>query len=163
MLPREARLRRRSPVLHLRSLALATAVAGLALTAPGCGDSDDAGSGDAPAESSALTVTLDPDGADGPEKEMTEELTCEEDSDDDVCQAVAAIDADALDPVSPDVACTEIFGGPDTASLEGTIRGEELEVELTRANGCEIERFDAAVPLLQALYPDYEPGASLAP
>ena len=64
VLPREARLRRRSPVLHLRSLALAAAVAGLALTAPGCGDSDDASSGDAFAEGdSSLTVTLDPDGA----------------------------------------------------------------------------------------------------
>ena len=77
--------------------------------------------------------------------------------------AVAEIDVDALDPVSPDTACTEIFGGPDTASLQGTIEGEEVDVDLTRANGCEIERFDAAVPLLQALYPDYEPGGSLAP
>ena len=52
---------------------------------------------------------------------------------------------------------------PTRLSLEGTIEGENVDVDLTRANGCEIERFDAAVPLLQALYPDYEPGGSLAP
>ncbi len=113
---------------------------------------------------SLLTVTLDPDGPDGPEKEMTDkDVTCEDGSDDAACDAIAEIDVDALDPVSPDTACTEIFGGPDTASLKGIIEGEEVDVELTRANGCEIERFDVAVPLLQALYPDYEPGGSLAP
>ena len=90
-------------------------------------------------------------------------MTCENGSDDAACQAIAGIDVDALGPVSPDTACTEIFGGPDTASLEGTIEGENVDVDLSRANGCEIERFDAAVPLLQALYPDYEPGGSLAP
>jgi hypothetical protein len=130
----------------------------------GCGDSDDADSDEPPAGGdTSLTVTLDPDGPDGQEKETTDEVSCEDGSEEAVCEAIAAIDVGALGPVSPDTACTEIFGGPDTASLEGTISGEEVDVELTRANGCEIERFDAAVPLLQALYPDYEPGGSLAP
>ncbi len=111
---------------------------------------------------SSLTVTLDPDGPDGPEEELTEEVSCEDGADDDVCQAVAELDVAALAPASPDTACTEIFGGPDTASLEGTIEGEEVDVELTRANGCEIERFEAAAPLLQALFPDYVPGGAIA-
>jgi hypothetical protein len=46
-------------------------------------------------------------------------------------------------------------------SLEGTIEGNDVEVDLTRANGCEIERFDAAVPLLESLFPDYEPGGTI--
>ena len=133
------------------------------MVAAGCGDEGDPSSGDALAEGdSSLTVTLDPDGPDGKEPEMTEEVSCDDSSDDAVCLAVAEIDVDALGPVSPDTACTELFGGPDIVSLEGTIEGEDVDVDLTRANGCEIERFDAAVPLLQALYPDYEPGASLA-
>ena len=133
------------------------------MVAAGCGDEGDPSSGDALAEGdSSLTVTLDPDGPDGKKPEMTEEVSCDDSSDDAVCLAVAEIDVDALAPVSPDTACTELFGGPDTVSLEGTIEGEDVDVDLTRANGCEIERFDAAVPLLQALYPDYEPGASLA-
>ncbi|MDQ3759159.1 MAG: hypothetical protein M3331_04360, partial [Actinomycetota bacterium] len=56
---------------------------------------------------------------------------------------------------------TEIFGGPDVATVEGEIDGEDVDVELTRANGCEIERFDAAIPLLQALFQDYEPGQAI--
>ncbi len=94
---------------------------------------------------------------------MTEEVSCGDSSDDAACLAVAEIDVDALGPVSPDTACTELYGGPDTLSLEGTIEGEDVDVDLTRVNGCEIERFDATVPLLQALYPDYEPGGSIAP
>jgi hypothetical protein len=92
---------------------------------------------------------------------MTEEVSCEDGSDDDVCLAVAEMDVAALEPVSPDTACTELFGGPDTLSLEGTIEGNDVEVDLTRANGCEIERFDAAVPLLESLFPDYEPGGTI--
>ena len=161
MLPGEASRKRRAAVIALRPLGLVLIVA--ALSAAGCGDSDDASSGDAFVEGdSSLTVTLDPDGPDGPEGEMTEDVSCEDGTDDEVCQAVAGIDVEALGPVSADTACTEIFGGPDTASLEGTIEGEEVDVDLTRANGCEIERFDAAVPLLQALFEDYEPGGAIA-
>ena len=161
MLPRKAHRQRRDPVIAVRALAL---LAALALGVSACGDSDDSSSGDAPAEGeTALTVALDPDGPDGKDEELTEEVLCQDGSDDAPCQAIAEMDVDALDPVSPDTACTEIFGGPDTASLEGTIEGEEVDVELTRGNGCEIERFDASIPLLQALFPDYVPGGSLAP
>ena len=162
MLPGEASRSGRAALIALRELALALVAAALALGAAGCGDSDGAGSGDEPAEGeSALTVTLDPDGPEGKEEELTEEVSCGEDSDDAACAAIADLDPDDLEPLSPDVACTELYGGPDTASLEGTINGEEVDVDLTRSNGCEIERFDAALPLLQALHPDYEPGASL--
>jgi hypothetical protein len=151
-------MRQRNPQLVVLAAVFSVVLLGA------CGDSDEADSGDAStAGDSSLTVTLDPDGPDGPEEETTDEVSCEEGSEEAVCQAIAEIDVDALGPVSPDTACTELFGGPDTASLEGTMEGEEVDVDLTRANGCEIERFDAAVPLLQALYPDYEPGGSLAP
>jgi hypothetical protein len=58
-------------------------------------------------------------------------------------------------------ACTELFGGPDVATIEGQLNGDEVNAELTRSNGCEIERFDAVVPLLQALFAGYEPGAAI--
>jgi hypothetical protein len=38
-----------------------------------------------------------------------------------------------------------------------------VDATLTRANGCEIERFDRFAELLAQLFPDYEPGASLGP
>ena len=60
-------------------------------------------------------------------------------------------------------ACTEIYGGPDEVTLEGTIGGEPVDATFTRANGCEIDRFDRITPLLEELFPDYKPGASLAP
>ena len=161
MLSPKARNPRRHAVLALRAIVVIFATAALAFGAAGCGDSGDASSGGIAEGDSSLTVTLDPDGPDGPEDEMTEEASCEDGSDDGVCMAIADTDVEALGPTSPDTACTEIFGGPDTASLEGTIEGENVDVDLTRANGCEIERFDAALPLLQALFPDYEPGAAI--
>ena len=161
MLPRKACRSGWAAVIALRALALALFIGAGSLA--GCGDSGDAKSGDAFAEGdSSLTVALDPDGPDGPVGEMTEEVSCEDGTDDAACLAVRDVDVEALGPVSPETACTEQFGGPDTASLEGTIEGEALDVDLSRANGCEIERFDAAVPLLQALFADYEPGASIA-
>lgn len=163
MLPRKASRSGRTSLIALRALALA--FLGSASVAVGCGDAgEDADSeGGFDAGDSALTVTLDPDGAGGGAKEMTEEVSCPGASEDAACRAVAAMKVGALAPTPADTACTELFGGPDTASLKGTVRGEDLNVDLTRSNGCEIARFDAALPLLQALFPGYEPGASLAP
>ena len=66
-------------------------------------------------------------------------------------------------PQRPQTPCTEIYGGPDEVALEGTIGGEPVSTTLTRANGCEIDRFDRITPLLEELFPDHKPGASLAP
>lgn len=128
----------------------------------GCGDGAEPTSGDPFAEGDvALTVTLDLDGPDGPEEELTEEVSCEEVSDDAACLAVDGIEAADLAPSAPGEICTELFGGPDVATLQGEIDGEDVDAELTRANGCEIERFDAAVPLLQAVFDGYEPGSAI--
>jgi len=128
----------------------------------GCGDEQDPTSGDPFGEGdAALTITLDPDGPDGPEEEMSEEVDCEEASDDATCLAIQDLEAGDFDPPSADQPCTELFGGPDIATVSGELNGEDVDAELTRANGCEIERFDAAVPLLQALFEDYEPGAAI--
>jgi len=105
-----------------------------------------------------LTVTLDPDGPRG-EKPASESASCEAGSDGSPC---ASLTADVVDPVSPGTACTEIYGGPDEVTLEGTIGGEPVDATFTRANGCEIDRFDRITPLLKELFPDYEPGASIA-
>ncbi len=56
--------------------------------------------------------------------------------------------ATALDPLPRDVACTEIYGGPQTATVTGTLAGSPVTAELSRTNGCEIARWDALVPLL---------------
>lgn len=147
-----------------RNLASFVAALSLALAIPfaGCGDEDEPTSGDPFAEGDvALTVTLDPDGLDGPEEEMTEEVSCEEVSDDAACLAITDLEAGDFDFPPTDQPCTQLFGGPDVATLQGEIDGEDVDAELSRSNGCEIERFDAAVPLLQALFDDYEPGGAI--
>lgn len=69
----------------------------------------------------------------------------------------AACQALSMDPVlaylanGPDGsrACTEIYGGPDTATITGTIDDEQVDFTLTRKDGCAIDDwalFDAVLP-----------------
>jgi hypothetical protein len=46
-------------------------------------------------------------------------------------------------------ACTQIYGGPQTARVTGTIDGVKVDRRFTRTNGCEIADFDRAGELLQ--------------
>jgi hypothetical protein len=46
------------------------------------------------------------------------------------------------------VACTEIYGGPDVATITGSVDGEPVDATVTRSNGCEIARWDALEPVL---------------
>ncbi len=163
MLSREARhgeraLRPAARPLNVRVRSLAAVCAGLAIG--GCGADDDAEPATEPgATATELTVTLDADGPGG-EAERTETVSCEPGS---RCTEIEPITTPDFAPTPPDTACTEIFGGPDTVTIEGTLRGEPVDAQLTRANGCEIERFDRFTPLLRVLFPGYQPGASLAP
>lgn len=59
------------------------------------------------------------------------------------CATLAEVDPAVFDPVPPDQACTQIFGGPETATVTGELRGERLDAEFARNNGCEINRWDA--------------------
>ena len=137
--------------------ALATAAIALAIAA--CGDANEGpGGGDATTE---LTLILDVDGSGGePPRHVS--LSCPG-GEDPACDAVAALPADPAAPVPAQTACTEIYGGPETVAIEGTIDGEPVDATLTRANGCEIERFDRFAKVLEQLFPDYEPGGSLEP
>ena len=106
-----------------------------------------------------LIVTLDADGKGG-KPPVQEAVSCPG-PDKPACEAIAALPPDPAAEVPANAACTQIYGGPDTLSLQGQINGELVDAELNRGNGCEIERFDRFVTMLQALYPDYEPGAAL--
>lgn len=66
----------------------------------------------------------------------------------DACAFLAETSTDPFAPVSPDMMCTEIYGGPQTARVTGQWEGEEVDAEFSRTNGCEIARWDAALPLL---------------
>jgi hypothetical protein len=51
--------------------------------------------------------------------------------------------------VPANVACTEIYGGPATARVRGTLNGESVDARLSRTNGCEIARWGRNAALLK--------------
>ena len=118
-------------------------VAALALLA-GCGE-DDAEQPAAQPALADLTVTVD-DGS----KSKTAEVRCAAAEDSDVCRAVADIKAATFEPTPGDVACTQQYGGPERATVKGTLRGEEIDASFSRHNGCEISRWDMVGDLLAA-------------
>ena len=143
---------RRARVLLLAAL--------IALVAAGCGsESDDGGAaggggGGGSTETTPtteLTVTFWSQGKDGPSREAT--LTCDpaggtHPNPQKACDLLAA-DPDALEPVPQDVACTLIYGGPEVATIVGTIDGEKVNATFNRSGGCEIDRWDRMAAVLQ--------------
>lgn len=67
---------------------------------------------------------------------------------DEACAALEANGAEALAPTPPNQPCTLQYGGPQTAQVTGTLRGQPVVSWLSREDGCEIERWDALVGLL---------------
>lgn len=55
---------------------------------------------------------------------------------------------DPFAPLPDDRVCTEIYGGPQTARVTGTWRGEAVDLRLSREDGCAIGQWDALGPLL---------------
>ena len=47
-----------------------------------------------------------------------------------------------------DEVCTEVWGGPDRARVSGRIGGDRIDRRLARRDGCEIDDWDRAQPLL---------------
>jgi hypothetical protein len=90
---------------------------------------------DEKAESTTWQLTCDPAGGDIPDPTAA-------------CAALTKNAATALPEPSKDTMCTQVFGGPQTAVLTGTWRGEPVNSRLNRKNGCEIARWEALVGLL---------------
>jgi hypothetical protein len=55
-----------------------------------------------------------------------------------------------LPPVGKDRACAEIYGGPQTAHINGTWQGQPVDSRLSRVNACEMARWDALAGLVPA-------------
>jgi hypothetical protein len=60
------------------------------------------------------------------------------------------MDPKTFEPVPGNQACTQQYGGPETATVKGTVNGENVDAKFSRMNGCEITRWDAAKPLFEA-------------
>jgi hypothetical protein len=139
--------------MRRRGLALvALVLLGGALLA-GCGSgesSSPAGDSSMIAAQTDLDITVWPDGKGEGEPERYT-LSCPEPSGDHpdaeaACEAVYELNAEDFEPVPPDAICTEIYGGPQQARLEGTFAGAAdampVALDLSRENGCQIDLWD---------------------
>ncbi|MEV6331490.1 SSI family serine proteinase inhibitor [Streptomyces sp. NPDC051909] len=55
---------------------------------------------------------------------------------------------DPFVPVPADGICTQQYGGPATAHITGTWHGRSVDARFSRANGCEIDRWENLRPVL---------------
>jgi hypothetical protein len=130
----------------------------------GCGGEDGGGGGAAPPGGPAgpgsggaatprrgteLTVTVRPRGPGGPVRERR--VACERlgpAAPEPECRRLTGLTASRLAPVPDGVACTQIYGGPATARVTGTIRGRRVDARFSREDGCEIARWERNRALL---------------
>jgi hypothetical protein len=64
------------------------------------------------------------------------------------CRALEANGAAALPPVPKDKACTQIYGGPETATVTGIWKGQRMMSRFARNDGCQISRWKLMAGLL---------------
>ena len=64
------------------------------------------------------------------------------------CQRLSAGGMKLFAPISPKVACTEIYGGPQRARVTGVVEGKRVWATFSRTNGCHIERWAKVSPWL---------------
>ncbi|MEV6244691.1 SSI family serine proteinase inhibitor [Streptomyces sp. NPDC051742] len=138
----------------LRSLVLAT----LATTAAGA-----AGFGPLPplpllSPPDRLTVTVAESGH--PNADGTFELTCDDRAGgdhparDNACRRLDQLAKEGENPFKPvpaDQLCTQVYGGPAVAHVTGTWQGRTIDARFSRADGCEIDRWQNLEPVLPLL------------
>ncbi|SFD19876.1 SSI family serine proteinase inhibitor [Streptomyces aidingensis] len=132
----------------LAALTLAAAAVAPASAAPSGGPGDDTGPGarltvsvlDGQSRGAAESHLLEchPAGGDHPEARAA----C------DALDEATATGDDPFAPVPEDAICTQIYGGPWRAEVRGEWNGRQIEAEFSRANGCEIARWDRLIPAL---------------
>jgi hypothetical protein len=106
----------------------------------GCGEDDEEQPAAPPAAVADLVVEVEPGGKRGT-------VRCEAEQD---CPDVAALEPQVFEPTPGNVACTQQYGGPETATVTGTFKGEPVDASFSRQNGCEIARWEDAKPILEA-------------
>jgi hypothetical protein len=63
------------------------------------------------------------------------------------CAHLESLD-DPFAPLPDDLACTQQYGGPQTARIHGRWRDERVDLELSRTDGCRISQWDSFGPVL---------------
>jgi hypothetical protein len=131
---------------------LSVVLLALALAAAGCGQDDERAAAPTPGAYAFadLKVTVDRDGS-GAAQPRTTRVRCDPASDAQECAALADMKASAFEPTPPTMACTEVYGGPQVATVEGRLRGKRVSARFSRTNGCEIARWNETAKLLEAV------------
>ncbi len=57
------------------------------------------------------------------------------------CRLLASL-SDPFRPVPPDVACSQIYAGPQVALVAGTYRGKRVWTVFKRTDSCQTARWD---------------------
>jgi hypothetical protein len=127
----------------------AAALLALAGLLAACGGADKPSG---PAGIADVVVRVDPDGARGPKPAQRLHLVCTKPQQSQACGAAAGISAADLRPTPSGVACADIFGGPQTATIVGVIRGQQVDARFSRTNGCEIKRWNGVADLLDQVH-----------
>ena len=127
----------------------------------GCGDDDEPAAPQTASTPAGGGIELSIRHGDGAGNTQTGTLTCRGDVQraggfltrratvDELCAKARAIKPLLTTPSDEQRACTQIYGGPETARITGTIDGEQVDRRFSRTNGCEIADFNRAGELLQ--------------
>jgi hypothetical protein len=104
---------------------------------------------DSPSPATDLTIVFD----DGSGSAKTWQLTCDpaggtHPDPEAACRVLETNGAAALPPVPKDKACTQIYGGPETATITGTWQGNQVTSRFARNDGCQISRWKLMEGLL---------------
>jgi outer membrane lipoprotein SlyB len=129
----------------MRRLALPLLAAALLA---GCGSDEPTPAAGGNGDLAQLVVTIDDDGARGSAKPRELRLDCAKPTDSQACGAAAGVSAADVQKTRGDMACTQLYGGPEEATIKGTIRGNQIDTTFKRTDGCEISRWERVKALL---------------
>jgi len=134
----------------LRRRLLAAALPIVALAIVGCGDES------APSVKAAVDLSIT--ATDGHGKTHRARLRCDGERRQangfgaakaaDLCRAADRLERFLASKPDPRRACTQIYGGPETARISGTINGSDVDRRLSRSDGCQIADWQRAAPLI---------------
>jgi hypothetical protein len=93
-----------------------------------------------------LLVRVDQDGPKGSKPAQTARVRCPGAH----CAATKNLTVHSFAPTPKGVACSMIYGGPETATVKGTLRGQAVDARFSRTDGCETNRWRKVRHLLGA-------------
>ena len=85
-----------------------------------------------------------------PQGSRETELECDASARSRRCEAARGLAGFLAKQPPRDRVCTQIYGGPETARVRGTIGVRRIDRRFSKTNGCEIADWERAEPLLAA-------------